>query len=238
MAGASGEQPYVYRSKAHVAYLEVRSRIINGELKPGGTLNQEQLAAELGVSTTPLREALRKLETEGFVRGRSHRDVYVTPLDPEEVTELYEVRSHLDGLAAFLAAENLDDEARANIAEAAGALGSAEPDEDPVATNRRFHRAIYTASKNHILVEVLDGLWDRSDRYRRFTRSIADREDVIAEHNALAQAIFSGDGATAQARMLEHVNEARKVIGAEVRRALEQQAEEESAAEAGEVAAK
>jgi DNA-binding GntR family transcriptional regulator len=218
----------VYRSKAHVAYLDLRERIVTGDLKAGASLNQEQLAAEMGVSTTPLREALRKLETEGFVVGRSHKDVYVAPLDPEEVTELYAVRSHLDALAARLAAENLDDEARSQIEEAAAALGS--DDADPVAANRRFHRAIYTASKNEILVSVLDGLWDRSDRYRRFTRNIADRKDVIASHNELAQAIFSGDGDTSEAKMLEHVEGARAVIGNEVVKALKRAEDEDAAA--------
>lgn len=217
--GRNGEQ-FVYRSKAHVAYLEVRHRIVTGELKAGSTLNQEQLAAELGVSTTPLREALRKLESEGFVRGRSHKDVHVAPLDPEEVTEIYAVRANLDALAARLAAENLDDESRAQIEEAAAALGN-ENDPDPVATNRDFHRAIYTASKNETLVEVLDGLWDRSDRYRRFTRSIADAKDVIAAHNELAEAIFSGNGKASEKRMLQHLKAAQDVIGSEVAKALE-----------------
>lgn len=223
-------QAIVYKSKAHAAYLELRNRIVTGELKAGVTLNQEQLAAELGVSTTPLREALRKLETEGFVRGRSHKDVSVAPLDPEEASELYLVRSQLDALAARLAAENLDEESRAQIEAAATELGGARESDDPVAVNRRFHRAIYTASKNAILVEVLDGLWDRSDRYRRFTRGIADRKDVIAEHNALAEAILSGDGDASEKRMLEHIKVARSVIGAELIKALEREHAEVAAA--------
>lgn len=230
MAGDSStnREPIVYRSKAHVAYLELRKRIVTGDLKAGTTLNQEQLAAELGVSTTPLREALRKLETEGFVRGRSHKDVYVAPLEPDEVTELYEVRGHLDALAARLAAENLDDESRKQIEVAAEDLGKATEDEDPVAVNRRFHRAIYTASKNEILVEVLEGLWDRSDRYRRFTRSIADRKDVIAEHNELAQTVISGDGSASEAKMLKHLESARAVIRSELVRALEEEAKQQA----------
>lgn len=229
---ATSAQPIVYRSKAHVAYLELRSRIVTGDLKAGATLNQEQLAAELGVSTTPLREALRKLETEGFVKGRSHKDVYVAPLDPAEVTQLYVVRSSLDALAARLAAENLDDESRQAIEMAAAALGTDARDADPVAVNRQFHRAIYTASKNEILVEVLDSLWDRSDRYRRFTRSFADRKDVVADHNKLAEAVFSGNGNASEEKMLEHVEGARSVIGNEVVKALEREAEEEAAARA------
>lgn len=226
-AGRAG-QAIVYRSKAHGAYLEVRKRIVNGDLKAGSSLNQEQLAKELGVSTTPLREALRKLETEGFVRGRSHKDVYVAPLDPDEVEAIYVVRSHLDALAAQLAAESLDEEGRERIEAAAAALGGAGAEEDPVAANRDFHRAIYTASGNEILVETLDSLWDRSDRYRRFTRGIADQAEVVREHNELAQVIFSGDGDKAAAKMLDHVQSGQAVIGTELVKALERDAEDEA----------
>lgn len=203
---SGGRSPITYRSKAHAAYQELRSRILSGDLEAGASLNQEQLAIELGVSTTPLREALRSLESEGLVKNRSHRDVIVAPLDPQEMLELYEVRRHLDGLAARLAAQHADEEARRRIEEAAVEVGKKSA--DPVAANRRFHRAIYLACGNDVLIELLDALWNRSDRYRRFIRGMADRADVVAEHRALADTVLSGDGERAERLMLAHVQEA------------------------------
>src|SRR4051812_45764588 len=97
--------PLRYVSKADAVYAEVRRRILDGELAAGSSVNQEQFAAQLGVSTTPLREALRRLESEGFVRTVAHRDVVVAPLDRNELVALYEVREELDPLAASLAAK-------------------------------------------------------------------------------------------------------------------------------------
>jgi DNA-binding GntR family transcriptional regulator len=215
---AEGPQPIAYRSKAHAAYSELRRRILEGDLEAATPLNQEQLAAELGVSTTPLREALRSLETEGLVRSRTHRDVVVAPLDPEELLQLYQVRAHLDGLAARLAAQNYEEESRARI-EAAVTELTHEPS-DPVAANRRFHRSIYLASKNAVLISVLDALWDRSDRYRRFTRGMADRQDVVAEHRALADAVLNRHGKQAEKMMLAHVRQAEEAISEAVTQVL------------------
>jgi DNA-binding GntR family transcriptional regulator len=199
-----------YKSKAHATYVELRRRIMNGDLAAGALINQEQLAADLGVSTTPLREALRMLESEGLVRSRTHRDIVVAPLDPVEVAELFQVRRQLDALAARLAAVNYDDDARDRLEQAAAKIH--EDSEDPVAANRDFHRAIYLASKNDVLIEVLEALWDRSDRYRRFTRGIADRSDTVAEHDALAQAVLARDADKAEQLMLSHLEAAQAVI--------------------------
>jgi DNA-binding GntR family transcriptional regulator len=206
-AGGTG---IVYRSKAHAAYEELRRRILNGELAAGASLNQEQLAAELGVSTTPLREALRSLESEGLVRGRSHKDIIVAPLDDQEIVEVYEVRRNLDGLAARLAAQNPDEAARDRIRDAVQQVRKRHA--DPVAANREFHRSIYLASGNDVLIEMLEALWNRSDRYRRFSRDIADTPGTVAEHEALAEAVLSGKAKTAEMMMLAHINQAANAI--------------------------
>jgi DNA-binding GntR family transcriptional regulator len=217
-------RPIVYKSKAHAAYQELRGMILRGELEGGTPLNQEQLAGELGVSTTPLREALRSLESEGLVRSRTHRDVIVTPLDPHELLEIYDVRGTLDALAARLAARNVDEAGRAAIEEAARELS--EPHDDPVAANRKFHRAIYLSSKNAVLIDVLEALWNRSDRYRRFTLPIAARDDVVAEHQKLADVVLSGDADEAEALMRAHVQAAENQLIDAVNLAVEGQHDE------------
>lgn len=91
---------------------------------------------------------------------------------------------------------------------------------DPVAANRRVHRAIYLASRNDVLITALDALWDRSDPYRRFTRGMADRQDVVADHHALADAVLSRDGKRAEQTMLAHLREAEEAISKAVTQAL------------------
>ena len=96
-------------TKAEAVYLEIRARILTGALSPGLQINQEALAASLGVSITPLREALRRLEMEGLARLEAHRTVVIAPLIGRELDELYVIRMELDALAAGLAAAKASD---------------------------------------------------------------------------------------------------------------------------------
>src|SRR5215471_16174222 len=96
-------------TKAEAVYLETRGRIPTGALPPGLNVNQEQLAADLGVSITPLREALRRLEMEGLIRLEAHRTVVIAALTSQELDEMYAIRMELDPLAAGLAASKVSE---------------------------------------------------------------------------------------------------------------------------------
>jgi DNA-binding GntR family transcriptional regulator len=93
-------------TKASAVYIETRSRILKGTLAPGSAVNQEALAADLGVSITPLREALRRLGMEGLIRLEARRTMIITPLTSQELDEMYAIRTELDPFAAGLAAAN------------------------------------------------------------------------------------------------------------------------------------
>lgn len=200
-------------TKADYVYEAVRGRILTGELAAGTVIGQEHLALELGVSTTPLREAMRRLASEGLVVVGAHRDARVSALTAGEARHLFEVRQALDPLAAGLAA------ARRTPAEAGEVLRTLEAvrplgqDAEPtsLAAHRAFHRAVYVASHNPLLVQTLDGLWDKADRYRRvgLVRQAgsggADPDRVRAEHRRLAEAVVAGDPVAAEAVMKEHV---------------------------------
>jgi DNA-binding GntR family transcriptional regulator len=198
-------------TKAEAAYELVRERLLGGDLPPGAVIPQAALARELGVSTTPLREALRRLMTEGLVELDAHRDARVTRLTLEEARDLIEVRRSLDPLAAALAAERRTRDDLALIRRTADELRPLRADPGPaeLLTHRRFHVAIYTASHNQLLVQSLDGLWDKADRYRRLAledgRTEEDLDRTHAEHRALVDAIAAGDSAAAGAAMLAHV---------------------------------
>ena len=199
-------------TKAEIAYELVRDQVLRGGLGPGAVIPQADLARELGISTTPLREALRRLMTEGLVELDAHRDARVTRLTAEEARDLVEIRRSLDPLAAGLAAERRTREDLALIRETADGLRPlrTDPGSAELLTHRRFHAAIYSASHNELLVQTLDGLWDKADRYRRLAledgRTEEDLDRTHTEHLALVDAIAAGDADTAAAVMLAHVD--------------------------------
>jgi DNA-binding GntR family transcriptional regulator len=207
-----GEPVEPYATKSDFAYLTLRNKILSGDLAPGETLNQASLAPAIGVSTTPLREALRRLKSEGLVELDAHRDARVTALTAEEARDLLEVRRSLDPLAAALAAERRSkDDIRAIRAASAGLRPlRSDPAVVDLVAHRRFHAAIYLASHNDLLIGMLDGLWDKADRYRRLglvpERSQAERDQKIAEHAALLDCVVAGDADGAAEVMRQHID--------------------------------
>lgn len=208
-----------FPSKSQFAYAEVKRRVLAEELAPGVPIGQERLASELGISTTPLREALKQLAGEGLVTLSSHRDATVTELTAAEAQDLLDLRRVLDPFAAELAAERRSDADLAAITSALDALHpvAAQPTAESLHAHRDFHRAVYRASHNPSLIAILDGLWDRSDRYRllglRHRSSPREHvERVRAEHAAIADAVSSGEPVAARALMLDHVDHS--LIGA------------------------
>ena len=200
-----------FPTKSDFAYTRVRELILSGELEPGAVINQATLAREIGISTTPLREALKRLKQQGLVELDAHRDARVARLDAEEARDLLEVRRSLDPLAASLAA---DRRTKQDVAEMRASLEGLEalpsnPTMEQLVAHRRFHAAIYRASHNALLVETLDGLWDTADRYRRHglqvERSAEERALKAKEHTLLFEAIVEGDGATAEEVMRAHI---------------------------------
>ena len=202
----TGEAPLHPVTKTDLAYLQIRRKILEGELAPETSLDQEALADGLGLSTTPVREALRRLESERLVVNRAHRDTVVAPLSRETVEEVYAARLSLDPLAAALAAARASGEERARIL----ALSKEEAVKDDAVShvylNRHLHRSVYAASGNTVLVDILDSLWDLSDRYRLI---ISKDNTVIKaakeEHAAIVSAVMEADPDRAAGLMREHL---------------------------------
>ncbi|WP_199439810.1 GntR family transcriptional regulator [Umezawaea beigongshangensis] len=201
-----------FETKSEFAYRTVREKILAGVFPPGSVINQGELARTIGISTTPLREALKRLKGEGLVELDAHRDARVTDLNAEEARDLLEMRRSLDPLAVALAAER---RTRADIREmrdAAEGLRALPVDADrkSLAIHRRFHSALYRASQNVLLIQTLDGLWDRADRYRLLAlevdRGDAARAKTDQEHADLLEFVIAGDGERAAAVMREHVD--------------------------------
>jgi DNA-binding GntR family transcriptional regulator len=207
VAGSAGKVAQAL-TKADHAYLRIRQGILEGHFRPGESLDQEELARELGLSTTPVREAMRRLESERLVICRAHRDNIVAPLSIEMVEEVYAVRLSLDPLAASLASIQASQEDRRLILDMA--LGH-QPGLDLLShldRNRALHRAIYSASGSSVLTDILEKLWDLSDRYRLIT--LRDHEALVsaqAEHEAIARAVSEGRPDEAAELMREHTTE-------------------------------
>ena len=201
----------VFGTKGDHAYARVRELILSGELAPGTVLPQASLAATIGMSTTPLREALRRLAQEGLVDLDAHRDARVRPLDVTEARDLLELRRTLDPMAVGLAAERRTE---ADLAAADAALQGLEalPDDPTPAqleSHHRFHAALHHASHNAHLVEILDGMWVKTDRYRRHAlaegRTEEERGARATEHRLLLDAVRAGDATAAADLTRRHV---------------------------------
>lgn len=181
-------------TKAAAAYAEIRARILACDLTPGSVIDQDLVADWLGSSTTPVREALRRLDAEGLVSLRAHSDVRVAPVSIEEFREFHAIRLGLEPIAAeqtaMLASEAQIDAIRA-AREASASDQSVELELD---RSRSFHRAIYSASGNQTMTGILDSIWDRVGRYRViFARAGSIPTCQSPEHLQIVEAIANRD---------------------------------------------
>jgi DNA-binding GntR family transcriptional regulator len=198
-------------TKADYAYSTIRRQILEGSLRPGQTIDQEALAAELGVSTTPIREALRRLESEQLTLSRAHRETVVTPYSRTLLDETYNVRLALDPFAAGLAAENASAEEQAVIRELLDHHPESGDQVLYLHYNRELHRSIYRSAGNSVLARTLDSLWDLSDRYRiGSVQTSSTGSRAHEEHLAITKAVFDRNKKLAQKLMYEHVAESHR----------------------------
>lgn len=192
------------------AYTLILEAIDAGVYKPGDRLVESELAERFGVSRTPIREALQRLETQSML-SRDGRSLIVASLDHNQLAELYAVRTELEGLAARLAARHATDEEvrilRAMVEDDRALLGG-----DPRSlsrANKRFHKQIHLASHNRFLVQQLD-LVHRSMALMATTSFAAEGRDAdgLAEHDAIVAAIEAHDGEAAYQALRGHISKA------------------------------
>lgn len=211
-------------SKGAIAYAELRRRILSGELAPGSRLSQYDLAEELAMSITPLREAVRRLASEDWVEVDAHRDVRVAPMSASEARQLLEVRLSLEPSATELAALRRTEKEIATMSAAAENLLPVTRTwgEDAVRAHRAFHRAIYLASHNTVMIRLLDDLWDKSDRYRQIGMELPAGDEPrtidLNQHHRLLELVIAGDGPAAAELARAHIVNS---LTAAVTRALE-----------------
>jgi len=189
------------------AYALILDAIDVGTYKPGDRLVESELAERFGVSRTPIREALQRLETQSLL-VRDGRSLIVASLDHNQLAELYVVRGELEGLAARLAARHATDEEirvlRVMVEEDHALLG------DPSAmsrANRRFHKQVHLASHNRYLVQQLDLVHRSMALMATTSRAAQGRGEIaLAEHKAIVDAIARRDEDAAYKALRDHIS--------------------------------
>ena len=190
----------------------VRDRILSGAVAAGHPVRQEALAAELGISKIPLREALARLEQEGLVRAEANRGFFVRPLSAAEAEEVYALRLLLEPDATAEAASAADERERTEASEALAALERAiAAHQGPVgALNRAFHLALLRPSRRDVTADIVARLHVLSERYVRVHLEPHGRDErANEEHRALLAAWLARDSRAVAERTREHLERTR-----------------------------
>ncbi|WP_442793501.1 GntR family transcriptional regulator [Pseudarthrobacter sp. SL88] len=203
-------------SLAERAYRHLRDRLIMLEIRPGEAINDGKLAAELGIGRTPVREALKRLESDHLVVSYPRRGTFATIVDITELADVSELRESLEPLAAKRAAKLATPALRAEIRETAAAIAGMDGDDDPYDLMRydiKVHRLIYRAAANAHLEDVLiryDNLATRI--WCMVLEKVPSVSSHIAEHVELLEAVADGDSERAGKLALEHVTSFEQAI--------------------------
>ena len=199
------------RSLTDRTYDAILDAISGGELAAGARINQDELAAKLNVSRQPVVQALALLKVQGFVRETGRRGVVVAPLDADFISHLYELRSALDGAACRGAAQRGSAEARlwgpALIAEGRAAFASGSV-KRMVDADMRFHRLLYDLCGNPMIAETASLHWHHIRRLIGGYLQHYPMRDVWDEHQAILDAVMTGDSDRAEAAARHHADHA------------------------------
>ncbi|MBV1777538.1 GntR family transcriptional regulator [Paeniglutamicibacter sp. ABSL32-1] len=194
-------------------HAELRAEILHGSHAPGTAFKEVALAERFGVSRTPVREALGRLQQEGLLE-RGVRGLQVRNIDPEQLMQVYDLRILLEGQAALEAAATrteMDLIRLEGLVERDRALPDPD-DQTRLRTNIEFHSALWTAAHNPILKDLLDRLSTHQIHAPSSTLSVGARwADSLDEHAEMVRLIRNRDGAAAQEAMRRHMGEARRI---------------------------
>jgi len=200
-----------YQPLREVVFETLREAIISGQLSPGARMMEVQLAEEMGVSRTPVREAIRKLELEGFVVMIPRKGAYVASISFKDIADVFEIRAALESLACGLAAERITEEEIEELERTLVQVNNVEHDNinGLVEQDTDFHDIIYKASRNTRLIQIINNLREQIQRFRTASLAIPGRMKVaIDEHKKMVEAISERNIKLAQDLALEHIENA------------------------------
>ncbi len=193
-------------------YMTLEEQILSGKLRAGDSLTETKLAASLGVSRTPVREALQRLGREGLISHVPNKGAVVLGISEKDLIDIYKIRMRLEGLAARIAAENSDSELSKKLTENVELTsfyiekGNIEKVKD---LDSEFHDIIYRSCESRMLGKTLSELHRYIASYRKLSLAVDGRiECSLAEHKEICDAIQSGNADAADSLMSAHVEHA------------------------------
>lgn len=205
-----------YKPLREIVFESLREAIIQGRLKPGERLMEIQLAEEMGVSRTPVREAIRKLELEGFVVMIPRKGAYVAGISIKDIVDVFEVRAALEALAAGLAAERATPEELEEMERAVLQIyevSNGQNLDTLVERDTSFHELIYKASRNQRLVQIITLLKEHFQRFRTTSLALPGRgKHAVEEHKSIVEAISERNVELASTLAREHIETAEQLF--------------------------
>lgn len=205
-----------YRSIQEIVYTTLRDEILSGRLEPGSRLNTSEIAERLGVSRTPIREALNRLIPIGLVEQIPHRGAFVSKLSIEEIIEIYYIRASLEGIAARLAVQHLTQAEIDRLIELSAECMlnlTNEAYNRILEQNYEFHNIVYKAAQSPRLYRLIRQYYSLSGQYRALGLELPGRYgQVCEEHQNLARSLADRDPERAEFHAREHhLNTARRI---------------------------
>lgn len=205
-----------YKPLREIVFETLREAIINAVLKPGERLMEIQLAEEMGVSRTPVREAIRKLELEGFVVMVPRKGAYVAGISIKDIADVFEIRAALEGLAAGLAAERITEEELEQLERILVKIGECVQNNDLeklIEVDTEFHDTLYKACRNERLVQIVSNLREQIQRARTASLSTPGRSKyALEEHKKIVEAVSERNVELSQMLAREHIENAENAM--------------------------
>lgn len=205
-----------YKPLRDVVFEYLRRAILEGRLEPGKRLMEIKLAKQLGVSRTPIREAIRKLELEGLVIMEPRKGAYVADISMKDIVDVLELRSGLESLAAYLAADRMSDSDLKKLKNISRALEECIAKSDVngiLEKDVEFHECIFNSTKNDRLILMMNTLWEQVFRFRVIYASDYEAsKNIQSEHREIMDAIASRDREMAAKLAKKHIDVAEKYM--------------------------
>ena len=194
-------------------YVQLKDAILTGSLRPMERITENKVAASYGLSRTPVREAFRRLETEGLIQVIPQRGSFVSQPSVEDILEIYQIRMPLECMSARIAAERIEVdqlEELETLVNAERARAEGRSAERSLRASARFHAALYACTRNKRLASFLMDMQNQVHRVRvLWPSTVARLEETWEEHAGILTALRARDGAQAERLMRQHLERAR-----------------------------
>lgn len=199
-----------------LVYEELKKEILTGRIAPGTRMMEVDLADEMGVSRTPVREAIRKLEKEGLVVIEPRRGAYASSLSVKDMVDTLEVRENLEGFAAALAAERMSDEQLDELLRLADEYADAVNANDPIKVlymDEAFHNFIFHCTENDTLIKLSEIVQERAQRFRYlYYDKLGKYQNMPLEHREIAVSIVNRDVDKARTLSISHARKLKEFV--------------------------